>query len=215
MNTMHRLYITLLILAATVCSALGAPLTPAQQQDVIARINRTAAATSQLNCGFTQVKHLKMLNDRLEAKGRMFYSRPNRLRWEYSTPYQYLFILNDNRVYVGSHGRHDVIDTRQNKIFKEIARIMMSTVTGTALSNAKDFDVRVADGRQVWEVTMTPRKSNLKKMFRTVELRFGKSNLLIQGLTINERNGDRTVIDFNNQSTTAPVNANLFAVPAR
>lgn len=212
---MQRITILLIVLLTAVSAAVAGPLSAARQQEVVAQINRTAAATKHISCQFTQVKHLHMLNDRLEAKGRMYFSQPNKLRWEYTTPYQYLFILSGSKVYVGSNGRHDVIDTDQNRVFKEIARIMMSTVTGTALSNTKDFAVSVSDNGQQWQVTLTPKKGDLRKMFRSIVLDFAKSTSLVQALTINEKNGDHTDIRFNNLSTTAPVNASLFNIPNR
>ena len=88
----------------------------------------------------------------------MNYKQPNKLRWEYTTPYQYLFIFNGTKVYVGNESRKDVIDTNTNKVFKEVARIMMSTVTGTALSNSSDFSIDVADGNTQWQITLVPKR---------------------------------------------------------
>lgn len=94
------------------------------------------------------------------ANGSMCYSQPNKLRWEYRAPYEYIFILNGTKVYVGNNSRKDVIDTGTNKVFKEIARIMMSTVTGKALSNTADFSVNVKDSQTAWKIILVPKKKN-------------------------------------------------------
>ena len=84
------------------------------------QINHAASQMKSMQCDFVQTKHLKMLNDKMVAKGKMYYRQGNQLRWEYVTPYAYTFILNNNKVLLKNSRRNDVIDVNQNKVFKEI-----------------------------------------------------------------------------------------------
>lgn len=194
-------------------SVMATPLTAQQKQDVIGRINKAASGLKSMSCSFTQTKYLSLLSDKMVSEGKMNYKQPNKLRWEYTTPYQYLFIFNGTKVYVGSKSRKDVIDTNTNKVFKEVARIMMSTVTGTALSNSSDFSIDVADGTTQWQITLVPKKKELKKMFSKIVLLFTKSNLMIAEINIYEKNNDRTNIKLKNIKTNGAVNETLFAIP--
>jgi outer membrane lipoprotein carrier protein len=135
------------------------------------------------------------------------------LRWEYTSPYQYLFIFNGTKVYVGNKSRKDVIDTNSNKVFKEVARIMMNTVTGKALSNQTDFTVSVASNGSTYVVTLVPKKKDLKQMFYKIVLTFTKSDIMISEVDIYEKNGDRSNIVLKNIVTNTPVNESLFAIP--
>ncbi len=192
---------------------MAAGLTPQQKQEVISRINKTAAGLKSMSCSFTQTKYLSLLSDKMVSEGKMYYKQPNKLRWEYTSPYQYLFVFNGSKVYVGNKSRKDVIDTQTNKIFKEVARIMMSTVTGTALSNTTDFTVDVANEKTFWRVTLTPKKKDIKKMFSKIELMFNQSNLMITEINIYEKNSDRTNIKLKNITTNGTINETLFAIP--
>lgn len=194
-------------------SVMAAPLTAQKKQDVIGRINKAASGLKSMSCSFTQTKYLSLLSDRMVSKGKMNYKQPNKLRWEYTTPYQYLFIFNGTKVYVGNKSRKDVIDTNTNKVFKEVARIMMSTVTGTALSNSSDFSIDVADGNNQWQITLVPKRKEMKKMFSKIVLLFNKSNLMIAEINIYENNNDRTNIKLKNIKTNGVVNETLFAIP--
>lgn len=194
-------------------SVMAAPLTAQQKQDVIGRINKAASGLKSMSCSFTQTKYLSLLSDRVVSEGKMNYKQPNKLRWEYTTPYQYLFIFNGTKVYVGNKSRKDVIDTNTNKVFKEVARIMMSTVTGTALSNSSDFSIDVADGNTLWQITLVPKRKEMKKMFSKIVLLFNKSNLMIAEINIYENNNDRTNIKLKNIKTNGVVNETLFAIP--
>lgn len=205
--------ITLILTLICAISVSAATLTPQQKQDVISKINKAASGLKSMSCSFTQTKYLSMLNDKMVSEGKMYYKQPDKLRWEYTTPYQYLFIFNSTKVYVGNKSRKDVIDTNTNRVFKEVARIMMSTVTGTALSNSKDFSIDVADGNSVWQVTLIPKKKDMKKMFSKIVLSFNKSNLMIAEINMYENNNDRTNIKLKNIVSNVNVSASLFDIP--
>lgn len=205
--------LSLLLVFAAVLTAQAAPLTAAQKGDVIARINAAAASLKTMTCNFTQTKTIAMLSETMVAKGRMSYSRPDRLRWEYTTPYKYLFIFNGTKVYVGSSSRADVIDTNANKLFKEVGRLMMSTVTGTALSDTRSFTSDVADGGSRWQVTLVPKKKEMKKMFSQIVLHFGKKDLMIAQIDLYDSNRQLTSISLTDIHTDRPVNESLFNIP--
>lgn len=200
---------------ACISNAVAAPISAAQQKEVIARINKATSGLKSMSCTFTQTKHLSLLSDKMVSEGKMSYKQPNKLRWEYTSPYQYLFIFNGTKVYVGNKSRKDVIDTNSNKLFKEVARIMMSTVTGTALSNAADFSVSIEDGKTLWNVTLIPKKKEMKKMFTRIVLSFSKSDLMISEINLHEKNNDRTNIRLRNIKTNIAINESLFAIPAK
>lgn len=201
------------LLCAGSLSAGAENLTARQKNEVIAKINKATSGLKSMSCNFVQTKYMSLLSDKMVSEGSMYFKQPDRLRWEYTKPYKYLFILNGAKVYVGNKSRKDVIDTRTNKVFKEVARIMMNTVTGKALANTGDFVIDVSGDASSWHVTLVPRKRELKQMFSKVELIFGKSSLMISELNIYEKNKDRTNIKMKNIRTNISVNETLFAIP--
>ncbi len=208
------IYICMTVMACA-ANALAAPLAATQQREVIARINKASSGLRSMTCSFTQTKHLSLLSDKMISEGKMYYRQPDRLRWEYISPYRYLFIFNGAKVYVGDKSRKDVIDTKSNRVFKEVARIMMSTVTGTALSNASDFSVKAEDGKTFWNVTLVPKRKEMKKMFARIVLSFSKSDLMISEINLYEKNNDRTNIRLRNIKNNIAINENLFAIPVK
>lgn len=143
----------------------------------------------------------------------MVYKQSDKLRWEYNTPYKYQFIFNGTKVYVGNKSRKDVIDTNTNKVFKEVARIMMNTVTGKALSNASEFTVDVADNKTSYLITLIPKKKELKQMFSKIVLTFSKSNTMISEVNIYEKNGDWTNIKLTGIKKNGTINESAFTIP--
>lgn len=209
---MKRIFIALLWAVCVAPVWGGTPLTAQQKQEVIRNINRAAAEVKSIGCSFSQTKHLSLLNNQLEAKGKFYYKQPDKLRWEYTSPYQYLFILNGSKVYTANNTRQDVIDTNSNKVFKEIARMMLNSVTGKALSSSSDFEIDVVDEQTKWQVLLTPKKKEVKSFFSKIELYFSKSTLVIAEISIYEKNKNRTHMSFHQIATNQPLDETLFSL---
>lgn len=204
--------ISIFCLLCIACFSLSA-MTEQQKQDVITKLNQTSASIQTMSADFSQTKYLSMLSDKMVSDGKIYYSKSDKLRWEYTSPYQYLFIFNGTKVYVGNNSKQNIIDTNTNKVFKEIARIMMNTVTGTALSNNGDFETALSEDNNQWIVTLTPKKKELKSMFTKVVLYFNKKSNIVSEINIFEKNGDRTNIKFSGIQTNKSIDATLFNIP--
>ena len=205
---MKRLLI-LLFIFVSVHLSLTAQQSEAQIRQAI---TQAASAMKTMQCDFTQTKHLKMLNDKMTSKGRMYYQQTNRLRWEYTSPYSYTFILNDDKVLLKNKQRNDVIDVNKNKLFREIARIMMNSVVGTSLTDDKSFKSTIATNGSEWTASLLPQRKDLKQLFQKIILHFNKHNAMVKQVELIEKNGDRTVIELNNIRTNEKISADMFTI---
>ena len=176
------------------------------------RVNQAAAAMKTLQCDFVQIKHLKMLNEEMLAQGKMYYQQSNRLRWEYTAPYTYTFILSNDKVLLKNKQRNDVIDVNQNKLFKEIARLMMNSVVGNCLSDEKSFKSTISIVGGEWVATLLPQRKDMKQMFQKLVLHFNQKQAIVTQVELIEKNGDRTVIELKNIKTNETINANMFTI---
>jgi len=205
---MKRLLILLFVLVSVHLSLM------AQQNEAQIRqaITQAASTMKTMQCDFTQTKHLKMLNDKMTSKGRMYYQQTNRLRWEYTSPYSYTFILNDDKVLLKNKQRNDVIDVNKNKLFREIARIMMNSVVGTSLTDDKSFKSTIATNGNEWIASLLPQRKDMKQLFQKIILHFNRTNAMVKQVELIERNGDKTVIELNNIRTNEKISADMFTI---
>ena len=181
------------------------------QDAIIVKINAAVSKIETMQCDFVQTKHMKMLNNKMVSTGIMAYKQSDKLRWEYKKPYTYVFILNGTKVYLKKESRNDVIDIKQNKVFKSIAEIMMNSVIGKCLTNNKEFKVSILDVNNQWVASLIPQKKELKQMYSKIILYFGKANSIIQKVEMIEKNGDKTIIELKNVKLNKPVNGNSFS----
>lgn len=192
--------------------ALAARSQGANDAAVIRQINSVAAGMKTMQCDFVQTKYLKMLNDKMVSRGKMYYQQSDKLRWEYTAPYKYTFVLNGSSVLLSKGSRNDVINVNQSKFFKEIARIMMNSVVGKCLTEKKDFRTTISQTSSEWVATLVPQRSTMKQMFQKIVLRFSKQRKMVSTVEIVEKKGDRTVIQLTNVKTNTPINAKIFKV---
>lgn len=180
-------------------------------QQIIDKINAAASKLSTMHCDFVQTKSVKLLNDKIVSKGKMYYSQPNKLRWEYITPYTYTFILNDNKVALKKNNKNSVIDVNQNKMFREIVNIMMNSVVGKCLTDKKSFKTTVKDASSEWIATLLPQSKELKHMFTKIVLHFDKKQSVIVQVDMYEKNGDQTIISLINIVKNKGINETVYS----
>lgn len=176
------------------------------------QINAVASKMKTMQCDFVQTKYLKMLNDKMVSRGKMYYQQSNKLRWEYTYPYTYTFVLNGSRVLISKGKRNDVINVNQSKFFKEIARIMMNSVVGKCLTDSKDFKVSLIWASAEYVATLYPQQKQMKQMFQKIILHFNKQNSTVSKVELIEKKGDRTIIELKNVKSNAPINAKVFGI---
>lgn len=206
---MKRITISLLFLFSLFFSVAQAQGDDAQIRQKIAVAAQTMTS---MQCDFLQTKQLKMLNDKMVSEGRMYYSQKDKLRWEYVKPYQYTFIMNGDRVLLKNKERSDVIDVRQNKIFREIANIMLNSVVGNCLNDDRSFKTSITTAGGQWVATLLPQRKDMKQMFQKIILHFDQQQATVSRVELVEKNGDLTTIDLKNIRKNETIAPRTFAV---
>lgn len=204
------------LIVVLVALCLGFSTLSAQQKvdevRVRQQIDAVASSMRTMQCDFVQTKYLKMLNDKMVSKGKMYYQQSNKLRWEYVSPYTYTFVLNGSKVLLGRGNRNDVINVNQSKFFKEIARIMMNSVVGKCLMDTKDFKVSIVGYPTEYVATLYPQQKQMRQMFQKIVLHFSKQKSMVSMVELVEKKGDKTIIELKNVRVNAPVNAKVFSI---
>lgn len=219
--TMRRIQLTILMLFALLPLELCSLATKGTQElsaqemndaQIRQKINRAASALKSMQCDFVQTKSLRMLNDKMVSKGKMYYQKSDKLRWEYTTPYTYTFILSGDKVLLKNQNRNDIIDVNKNKLFKSIAQIMMNSVVGNCITDDKNFKTSLATTQTEWVATLQPLRKDMKQMFQKIILHFNKQKSMVSSVELIEKAGDKTLIELKNIKTNESIPAGMFVV---
>lgn len=206
---MKKIILLLLMLILPFTAILAQNYTVAQVRQ---RINNVASNMKSMKCDFVQTKSLHMLKSKVVSKGVMYYGKPNMLRWEYTSPYHYVFILNGQTVWLKNSKGNSKIDVAQSKMFKEITRIMMSSVLGTCVSNNRDFKVSLSGHGNSWQAVMIPKRNPMKQMFSSITVYFDMAKSMVSSVKMTEKNGDTTLITLKNVQVNTPINGKVFSL---
>jgi outer membrane lipoprotein carrier protein len=176
------------------------------------KIEKAAASLTSLQCSFTQKKIISVLSESVISKGKLLYKDGNKLCWEYSTPYYYLFALNGDKVYIKNDRTTSQFDTKSNSLFKEISMLLLNSISGSGLIDTKKFDVSFYENSATLKVSLTPRNKTLRSLLNTITLYFEKATYLVQKIEMTEPSGDATTIVFSEVKLNQPVSDENFVV---
>lgn len=167
--------------------------------------------THSIKSDFVQEKNLSLLSDKIVSKGKFWFKKENSVRMEYTTPFQYLMIINGTNVYIRDNQKENKISTRSNKLFQQINKVMVDCVKGGAL-DSKDFSSRVFQSGTAYLAELTPVDKNLKTLFSTINMIIDKKDFSVTRIEMHEPSGDNTIIQFHNRELNTNIPDALFVI---
>lgn len=214
MKTTNKLYLSLLLLPCIVTlSAQNSyqKATETQKKEITDNIRRVAREIKTLKADFTQVKELSFMKDQVTSEGKMLYKPDDKIRWEYTRPYAYVFAMDGNNVRMTSGGKTNKIPVKGSKLFTEISRVMIGGVSGAELIDSPDFTTQFMVGKSDCKIMLTPRKKEVKDLFSSIQLYIDRSDSRIRRVELIEKSGDKTIITLKNIQLNTPVDDSVFA----
>ncbi len=177
---------------------------------MIEEICEAASEIHSLQCKFRQTKNLSLLATEMVSTGRMYY-KEGMLRWEYLSPYRYIFIINGESVLLDSPSGSNVIDTKTNKMFGSIANIMMSSLTGN-ITDTEEFDTLMLEEKEGWIAELTPVKKEMQQFFTKVRLHINPVEKSVEKVELLEKGGDTTLIEMTEIEKNVSVDDSVFEI---
>ena len=195
--------------------SLQAQYTGYSQLADISKFKTEFAAASQktqtIKSNFTQEKNLSMLAEKIVSKGKFWFKKNNLVRMEYTQPFQYLMIINKDRVFVKDGQKENKVNARSNKLFQQINKIMIDCMQGTTLSNP-DFKTRVFESKTSYLVELVPVVKGLKDLFKNINVVVDKKDFSANSIEMQEVSGDNTIIRFLNKELNTTLQDALFTI---
>lgn len=189
----------------------------AQYQPVAdaAAVKRQFAAAAQkinsITADFTQVKSLSMLSEKLTSKGKFYFKRDNQVRMEYTMPYQYLMVLNGNKVSIKDGQKTNKMSAGSSKLFQQVNQLMVDCIKGTVFDNP-DFSVRLLENNNSYLADMKPVTKEMKTLFKQVRVIMEKRNFVVSEVQMTDTRGDNTTIHYSGQKLNAYLPDALFVI---
>lgn len=172
----------------------------------------TARNTQTIASDFSQVKHMKMMNDKVSSKGKFYFKKEDKIRIEYTSPFRYLLVMSGGRIMVkDENNKSNKINTRNSQTMQSVNRVIMDCMRGTVFSN-KDFSVKAFETKGQYLLQLSPLNSAMKGLFARIDVYLDKTDNSISKLVMNEKGGDYTDMNFTNKKINTSLGDALFAI---
>lgn len=190
------------------------PVPETEQSAVMAMIKQAASSTKTIKADFVQTKTMQLLGSKMVSTGKMLYLQPSSFKWEYLAPYSYIFAITEGKVVMKSAQGKSEIEISRNRLFEEIASIMMGSVTGESFGESKEFSFSLFSSadKKLYVAELLPVKREIKQMFKSVKLFFLPDEKVVGRIVMTDRSGDETVIELKNVVKNGEIAADSFKI---
>lgn len=169
-------------------------------------------ATKSLECNFTQQKTSTLLNETVTSKGMMYFKSPQTLRWEYTSPQTFAFIMNQKESVVKNNNEIIKLDAQSSKMIKNMIEMIIGMIDGNGLIDNKNFSATYFSNQKQTLIKLTPKNSRIKNMFTSIQVYVDSTTYLANTIEMNEAGGDITTIYLSNIKKNLPISDNKFKI---
>ena len=177
--------------------------------DFLARVESHAAGVRAFACDFRQERTLAIFAKPVVFSGKLYLSRPDRLRWEFTKPLASLLILD------GKTGRRcgegspaSEFNLERDPVMRLVAGQMRTWTGGNYRDLQGEFTLELKAGLVL---VLKPRQAGLASFLNRIEVVFDGATLQPTRVEIHEEGGDRTVIAFTGYQLNPVLPGELFS----
>ena len=174
-----------------------------------AKVRAQSETTETISSDFVQYKHLDFLSNDIESTGKLAFKAPDKIKWEYVTPFVYSVIFKNEKLYINDSGNKSALDMGSNKIFKQLNQLITASIKGD-LFDAEEFTVTYFKKERKSEAHFEPTDPEFREFIKSFHIIFN-NNGEVEEVKMIEPSDDFTQIIFSNRTTNQPLSDAIFA----
>ena len=172
-------------------------------------VSTKAETIENLEADFRQLKFMKTMEKTVESDGHIWYASPGKLKWSYTSPYDYELLFKDSSLYIIEDGKTRKMNTGNSELFEKMGELVEGSFNGRILEMDELFRTDFAREGKFVKATVTPKDENLAEMFSEIRI-FFNAEKYIEKVKLIEPSGDFTEIKMSNFKTNQNIPASVF-----
>lgn len=215
MKSLHLVLISSLLFAAVSVFAQTnhfRQMTEKEKTTFIEGMQTASKTTQTLQCNFVQKKESSLLEEATVSKGIMYFKTPDGLRWEYTSPQAFAFIMGKGQSGVKNSNNTTKLDAQSSKMIKSMTEMIIGMINGNALVENKNFAASYYINQTQTQIKLIPKNAKIKTMFSSISVYVNSKTYLASLIEMNETGGDVTSITLTNIKKNIPISEDKFKV---
>lgn len=206
-----RLLIACAMFAAAPCAAIAETPPPTASAALFSSLEQTAGGVNTLSSDFVQEKHLSMFKTVMSSKGRFYFSKPDRLRWELVTPVASGFVLKGEKGkrWHQRTGRTENFQISQEPVMKLVSDQLFAWARADFGWLKREYRITVLNEAPA-ALRLEPRSAATAGFLNHLLINFSADGRYVKSVEVHEKDGDFTRIKFINTLVNKPLQADLF-----
>ncbi len=147
------------------------------------QIDKIATDIETINSAFIQEKNITFLYETIISKGILRFENPDKLRLEYTSPFEYLLIMNEGQLLINTGDSKTEYDLKSNKMFNQVNDLIISSVQGEIVTNP-NYKTSFFENADTLLVKLFPKQDELSKYIKNIDLYIGKVILQFQNFKL-------------------------------
>ncbi|MGD0584138.1 MAG: outer membrane lipoprotein carrier protein LolA [Bacteroidales bacterium] len=212
MNRLLSFFFFILVISRSLSVAQSAFEPVRNVESFKGKLAQMADSTKTILCDFVQEKYLVVMTEKIVSKGHFWFKRENNIRWEYTSPFKYLIIINNNHLYTSDERNQNKYDLNSNKMLQAINGFIAGCIQGNIVKNKEEYNIEYSENSSLYFVKLVPKSDKMKQMLAEVQIWFDKKDLTVSRLKLVESGGDYTIIDFINKKLNTDIPVEKFSI---
>ncbi|MDR1195074.1 MAG: outer membrane lipoprotein carrier protein LolA [Endomicrobium sp.] len=159
---------------------------------------------------FEMEKYLAIAEQPFVSKGEFYFKAPDSLKWKYSVPFQYGFLIDGKKIlsWQDENGKKEVKDISARPAASAALKQLYVFITMDKEQMSKAYRIEKSDGG----IILYPKDDSKTQAITNITIAFSKTSASVERVVISEKNGGKTVIIFSGTKIDAELPENAFEI---
>ena len=172
-------------------------------------VEAKAATVKTLTCTLKQERHLAIFARPVIFQGRMALEKPDKLRWEFTSPIASVLIFNGAKgLKCSGNNEPQRFNLTTDPIMQMVSKQIWTWVNGSYTTLQEQYRIVLLEPGPC--LVLTANDPKIAKAISSVKISFNPDSLQPTTVRIQEPGGDHTVISFSDFILNQPLNQSLF-----
>ncbi|MDR1055570.1 MAG: outer membrane lipoprotein carrier protein LolA [Prevotellaceae bacterium] len=182
------------------------------KQEFEQKLKQTAKNVKSIESDFTQLKHLDIFDNDISSKGKFYYRHNNKICMDYTSPVNYLIVINGDKLKTVADGKKSVVNLGSNKSMKEMRSMLAACMSGDLSRISSDYDLEYFEDTKYYLIIVKPKNKTVRDYISDFHIYLDKKDMSVDKLRISENTIDYTNYQFSNKKFNSLQNDEKFSV---